>query len=103
MVGNMKRTFKLTAPGKDDARVRDKIRHEINKYAKRERRKALPEGGLRWDFTCAIGPTEEVTKPVEFKALGQAIEAVAEEGAVTAFVSIQSRLVKRSPRQSTAT
>lgn len=99
----MKRTFRLTSPGKDDARVRDKVRHEINKYAKRERRKALPEDGLRWDFTCAIGPTEDTTKPVEFKALGQAIEAVAEEGAETAFVSIQSRLVKRSPRSSTAT
>ena len=46
----MKKTFPLQAPGKDDARVRDKIRHEVNKYVRRSRRKELPEGFAQWDF-----------------------------------------------------
>ncbi len=40
----MKKNFPLKAPGKEDARVRDKIRHEINKYVRRERKKTVPEG-----------------------------------------------------------
>ncbi len=95
----MKRTFRLTAPGKDDARVRDKVRHEINKYAKRERRKELPEGGLRWDFKCALGPSEGEAQPVDFKALGAQIEQLAAAGSVTAFVAVEAVLVKRSPRR----
>lgn len=98
MVGPMKRTFKLTAPGKDAARVRDKIRHELNKYAKRERRKELPEGGLRWDFRCQIGATEAQAEPVEFKQLGAGIDRVAEAGSETVFVALIPELVKRSPR-----
>ena len=94
----MKRTFKLTAEGKDDARVRDKVRHEINKYVKRERRKELPEGGLRWDMRCALGVSEATAQGVELKALGAAIDNLAEDGSPTAFVSIKAELVKRSPR-----
>ena len=94
----MKRTFKLTAEGKDDARVRDKVRHEINKYVKRERRKELPEDGLRWDMRCTLGVSEATAQAVDLKALGAAIDKLAEEGNATAFVSIKAELVKRSPR-----
>ena len=48
----MKKTFPLQTAGKDDARVRDKIRHEVNKYVRRSRRQELPEGFAQWEFAC---------------------------------------------------
>lgn len=94
----MKKTFSLTATGKDDARVRDKIRHEINKYAKRERRKEVPEGYFRWDLTCRVGADEESAAALVFKDVGAAIDNVAATGAPKVFVDIEAVPLKRSAR-----
>lgn len=92
----MKKTFPLTAPGKDDARVRDKIRHEVNKYVKREGRKALPEGYFRWDFACRVGGDETRADSLPLADVAAAIDRVAEEGSGKVFVEITARPVKRS-------
>lgn len=94
----MKQTFRLTAPGKDDARVRDKIRHEINKYVKRERRKDVPEGYFRWDMDCRVGGDEATAMEVPLKALGQNIEQLAADGAEKVFVQVLAKAVKRSAK-----
>ncbi|GAB5560244.1 MAG: DUF6172 family protein [Synoicihabitans sp.] len=93
----MKRTFPLQAPGKADARVRDKIRHEVNKYVKRERRKELPDGYFRWDMDCQIGDDESTAQAVALKDLAQSIEDTAATGAEKVFVEIHAKAVKRSP------
>lgn len=95
---SMKQTFRLTAPGKDDARVRDKIRHEINKYVKRERRKEVPEGYFRWDMDCRAGDDESTAMEVPLKELGQKIDAIAADGAEKVFVEVLAKAVKRSAK-----
>ena len=92
----MKKTFRLTAPNQDDARVRDKIRHEVNKYVKRERRKELPEGYFRWDFNCRIGPVEASATSLPLDQVAMAIDRVASEGAETVYVEILVAARKRS-------
>ncbi len=84
----MKKSFPLQTPGKDDARVRDKIRHEVNKYVRREQRKDLPEGFGRWEFACKVGssPADAVVRPV--KEVGGAIDTVAQAGATAVYVEI---------------
>lgn len=94
----MKQTFRLTAPGKDDARVRDKIRHEINKYVKRERRKDVPDGYFRWDMDCRMGDDESTAIEVPLKELSQKIDEIAAEGAEKVFVQVLAKAVKRSPK-----
>ena len=94
----MKQTFRLTAEGKDPARVRDKIRHEINKYVKRERRKDVPEGYFRWDMDCRVGDDESTAAAVKLKDLGQRVDEVAAEGAEKVFVEVLAKAVKRSPK-----
>jgi hypothetical protein len=84
----MKKTFPLKAAGKDDARVRDKIRHEINKYVRRERQKVLPEGFGWWDFACRVGASAEAAAPLTLKEVGAAIDTVAAAGAEGVFVEI---------------
>ncbi len=87
----MKKTFPLTAPGKDDARVRDKIRHELNKYVRRERMKKLPEGFTLWAFDCRIGPNAATAEPRPLKEIGRTIDTLAAEGATEVYIEILAR------------
>jgi hypothetical protein len=84
----MKKTFPLKAPGKDDARVRDKIRHELNKYVRRERKKPLPEGFDLWNLSCKVGASPESAEALPLKEVGGAIDKVAEAGATEVHVEI---------------
>lgn len=84
----MKRTFQLTAPGKDDARVRDKVRHEVNKFLKRARQRELPEGVRRWDFTCRLGADEPSAVAMAWHELGDSIDREAEAGRDAVFIEI---------------
>lgn len=93
----MKKTFPLQAPGKDDSRVRDKIRHEINKYVRREQRKAPPEGHGRWEFNCRVGPNAAMAEPRTIAEVGGMIDAVAQGGATTVYLEIVAVPVPRKP------
>ena len=84
----MKKTFPLHAPGKNDARVRDKIRHEVNKYTRRSRRKELPEGFAEWEFTCKVGAGEAAAESRSLKEVANAIDSVAEAGANEVYIEI---------------
>lgn len=98
----MKKTFPLQAHGKDDARVRDKIRHEVNKYVRRERQKALPEGFSWWAFACRVGPDAAQAGAKSLDEVGGAIDAVAQAGATAVYVEIiatpSHRPAARNPR-----
>ncbi len=92
----MKKTFPLQAPGKDDARVRDKIRHEINKYVRRCRRKPVPEGFMQWDFLCRVGRAAEGAESRPLKEVGATIDTVAQGGATAVYVEIEPVPAQRS-------
>jgi hypothetical protein len=84
----MKKTFPLQAPGKDDARVRDKIRHEVNRYVRRCRRRELPEGFAQWEFSCRVGADESGAEPLALKEVPAAIDTVAATGASGVYLEI---------------
>lgn len=84
----MKKSFPLHAPGRDDARVRDKIRHEINKYVRRVRRRELPEGFDLLELACRVGASSATAVPLALKEIGAAIDAVAVTGATEVYVEI---------------
>jgi hypothetical protein len=86
----MKKTFPLQSPGKDDARVRDKIRHEVNKYVRRARRKEVPEGFAQWDFACRIGTAPESAEARPLKDIATQIDAVAATGAQVVYLEIEA-------------
>lgn len=93
----MKKTFPLTASGKDDARVRDKIRHELNKYVRRERQKKLPEDFTIWSFDCKIGRDAATAETRPLKEIGGAIDSLAEKGATEVYLEVVARPDVRSP------
>jgi hypothetical protein len=84
----MKKSFPLKALGKDDARVRDKIRQEVNTYVRRERQKTLPEGFDLWAFNCKVGASAAAAEALPLKEIGGAIDAVAKAGATEVFIAI---------------
>jgi hypothetical protein len=75
----MKKTFKLTATNKTDANHVDSIKHEVNKYISRERRKKLPDNVDFWDFNCSIGTDEKKTAPVHVSQVKTMISQLASE------------------------
>jgi len=84
----MKKNFPLQVPGRDAARVHDKIRQEINTYVRRERRKELPEGFDLLEFACKVGPSATAAETRTLKEVGSAIDAVAQTGATEVYVEI---------------
>ncbi len=91
----MKKSFPLQAPGKDDARVRDKIRHEVNKAVRRARQKELPEGFGRWELHCKVGAAAESAVPRALKEVAAAIDAVAETGATSVYIELTAVAAQR--------
>jgi len=88
MIASMKKTFPLQSPGKDDARVRDKIRHEVNRCVRRERRRDLPEGFDGLEFTCRLGTAADSAQPLLLKEIAAAIDAVALTGSTQVYIEV---------------
>ncbi len=84
----MRKTFQLTAPNKDAARVRDKIRQELNAYSRRQHGKRPPEGFALWNFECKIGLSAETAEPRPFKELGAIVDLIAQNGATEVYIEI---------------
>lgn len=87
----MKKTFQLRVEGKHPDRVLEAVKHEIRKYVKRERRRALPEGVDYWDFDCKFGATESSAAAVHFASLIDHVDALFKEGGVAFYVEILAK------------
>lgn len=94
----MRKTYQLNLEGKHRDRVLDAVKHDIRKYIKRERRKALPEGVDFWDFDCKFGPSAETAATIHFGNLMEQIDAVAKEGAAAFHVELLARPGHRKAR-----
>ena len=99
----MKKTFSLQIEGKHPDRVLDAIKHELNKYVKRERRKAVPDGVDFWDFDCRLGQDADSAEAVHVKALNARLDAVAQAGATQVYVEIWAKPAVRRYEERTDT
>jgi polyphosphate kinase 2 (PPK2 family) len=87
----MKKNFPLQAEGKHPDRVLEAVKHDIRKYFKRERGRALPKGVDFWDFDCKVGLTADSAEVVRVGAVIEAVDAAAKTGAVSVYVEILSK------------
>jgi hypothetical protein len=94
----MKKTFPLTSPLHQPARVVEQIKADVRKYVKRERKKALPEGVDFWDFDCKVGQGEAAPETKHIEEVVPAIDqaAAAEAGAV--YIEILAKPGHRKPK-----
>ena len=98
----MKKTFQIAIEGKNRERLLDRVKHDIRKYQKRERGRAVPEGAHYWDFDCRLGVTEDVAAAVQVADLISQVDALAKAGADSCYVEILARAAVRKPRAPTA-
>ncbi len=99
----MRKTFQLNIEGKNRDRVLDAVKHEIRKYIRRGRRRALPEGADYWDFDCRFGPTQEAAEVAHLSALTGLIDGVARDAGERFYIEILARPGQRKLRPADAT
>jgi hypothetical protein len=87
----MKKNFSLHETNKKTDRVVEAIKHEINKYLARERRKALPEGVDFWDFDCKVGSDTTTAKTVHVKEVSKSIDEVVLEKVDSVYIEILAK------------
>jgi hypothetical protein len=87
----MKKNFPLQAEGKHPDRVLEAVKHEIRKYFKRERNRALPKDVDFWDFDCKVGLTADTAEVVRVSAVIEAVDTAAKTGASSVYVEILSK------------
>jgi hypothetical protein len=87
----MKKNFPLQAEGKHPDRVLEAVKHDIRKYFKRERNRAVPAGADFWDFDCKVGLTADTAQIVRVSGVIEAVDAAAKSGATSVYVEILSK------------
>ena len=92
----MKKTFSLQHPRHAPPRVVEGVKHEVRKYLKRERRKALPEDADYWAFDCRVGQ-DGPSRVVHANEIASAIDAAAEQGWPSVYIEILARPARREP------
>jgi hypothetical protein len=92
----MKKTFKLTDPKKAPARQVELVKHEINKYLARERRKTPAEGADYWDFDCKVGKEEASANVVHVAEINKSIDQVVTSGVEQVYIEIMAKPANRA-------
>ena len=99
----MKKTYTLNIEGKNRDRLLDASKHDIRKYVKRERAKALPEGADFLDFDCKVGTSNTTAVPVHFAEVMGAVDTLVKDGADQFYVELSGKPGHRSARPVMAT
>lgn len=94
----MRKTYLLNIEGKNRDRLLDASKHDIRKYVKRERNRALPAGVDFWDFDCKFGSNEATATAVHFATLMGLIDTVAQEGGEQFYVEVVTQHGHRTAR-----
>ncbi len=98
----MKKTFQLVQEGKHPDRLLDSIKHDIRKYLKRERGRALPKGVDFWDFDCRFGAAEAEAATVHVAELTGLLDGIAQSGAASFYIEILAKHGHRQARSPSA-
>ncbi|MEH6473844.1 MAG: DUF6172 family protein [Halopseudomonas sp.] len=87
----MKKTFVLTHPKTKVARLFESAKHDVKKYLRRERNKALPEGADYWDFDCKYGHTEKEARVIHLSEINKCIDEVEQLGLESFYLEILAK------------
>lgn len=87
----MKKNFKLTDEKLAPARQVDAVKHEINKYIARERRKPLTTGVDFWDFNCKIGADLASATEVHVSEINKSIDAMVAKNLESFYLEILAK------------
>jgi hypothetical protein len=92
----MKKTFKLSHERLALPRLVEAIKHEVNKYIKRERRRALPEGADYWDFDCRFGVDETSSEVIHLSEINKKISWAESEQLESFYLEVMVKPCQRN-------
>jgi len=84
----MKKTFALSHPKINLARLVESIKHDVKKYIKRERNKKLPASVDFWDFDCKYGESAETAEVVHISTLNKLIDQAEQQQLASFYLEI---------------
>jgi hypothetical protein len=87
----MKKEFKLTDPKKAPARQVDAVKHEINKYIARERKKKVTEGVDYWDFDCKFGKDQTTAAVIHVSEINKSIDKEVLDESESIYIEIVAK------------
>jgi len=94
----MKKTFTLIHERIKPARLADAIKNEVNKYLKRERKKALPKGADFWGFDCKFGADEASSKAIHVSEINKYISQAETEQLESFYLEVVARPETRTKK-----
>jgi hypothetical protein len=94
----MKKNFSLTSAVHKPDRQIEAVKHEINKYVARERRKPVPAGVDFWDFDCKCGADADSAVATHVSEIGKQIDKVAATKATSVYVEILAKPATRNKK-----
>lgn len=94
----MKKTFKLTHEKTATPRLVEAIKHEVRKYVKRERKRALPADADFWDFDCRFGLDQTNSEEIHFGEIDQKINQAEADGLTSFYLEIIAKSAVRQHR-----
>lgn len=92
----MKKTFHLTHPKLTVPRHVDAIKHEVKKYIRRERNKALPENADFWDFDCRFGVDEATSEVIHLSEINKKISEIEAQQLESFYLEILAKPGKKT-------
>lgn len=95
----MKKTFQLSHPKIQYPRMIEAAKHEVRKYLKRSRRKALPEGTDFWDFECKFGTLEDDAQKVHLTEIDKKIDEAEAKKVDVFYVEVIPVAAKRTKKE----
>lgn len=87
----MKKKFALTDPKKEPARQVDAVKHEINKYIARERKKKVTEGIDFWDFDCKFGNDDTNANTIHISEINKSIDSYVAQNFESFYIEILAK------------
>lgn len=97
----MKKIFKLREGDKNPDRIVEKIKHQLRKYLRREKKKKLESLNGFWDFNCRFGIDEENSKKVSFNDIIQLLDKAREDKLMECYIEIVAEVKEKSLREDT--
>jgi len=94
----MKKTYTLSHPKLNLARLIEAAKHDAKKYMKREQKKALPTGDDFWDFDCKYGATEPEAKVIHVSEINKCMDEAEKLQLPSFYLEIMARSVQRTKK-----
>lgn len=94
----MKKTFKLTHEKIKTPRLVEAIKHEVKKYLKRERKRALPADADFWDFDCRFGSDAESSEVIHQAEINKYIDQAEADALSSFYLEILAKPATRQVR-----